>query len=146
MSKSRKNKKGFSMVELIIVIAIMVALVAIMSPSFVKYVQKSRDVVVTTAAEDVLAFVKAEYGMYLNGEGTIAIGKSSSGNHIDISFRSGNLRYKDEDNREGIEGFAAACGADKNKECRSDLVYLITITNDGVSSHPVIEEETTRES
>ena len=48
----RKNKKGFSLVELIIVIAIMVALIAVMAPAFVKYVQKSRDAALATAAED----------------------------------------------------------------------------------------------
>ncbi len=48
----RKNKKGFSLIELIIVIAIMVALIAVMAPAFVKYVQKSRDAALATAAED----------------------------------------------------------------------------------------------
>ena len=50
-----ENDKGFSLVELIIVIAIMVALVALLAPQFVKYVQRSRDAVVKSAAEDVLA-------------------------------------------------------------------------------------------
>ena len=58
----RKNKKGFSLVELIIVIAIMVALVAVMAPNFVKYVQKSRDTALQTAAEDYLSTVKTFYG------------------------------------------------------------------------------------
>ncbi len=58
----RKNKKGFSLVELIIVIAIMVALIAVMAPNFVKYVQKSRDTALKTAAEDFLSSVKVAYG------------------------------------------------------------------------------------
>ena len=58
----RKNKKGFSLVELIIVIAIMVALIAVMAPNFVKYVQKSRDTALQTAAEDFLSSVKVAYG------------------------------------------------------------------------------------
>lgn len=58
----RKNKKGFSLVELIIVIAIMVALIAVMAPSFVKYVQKSRDAALTSAAEDYYTAVKTYYG------------------------------------------------------------------------------------
>lgn len=58
----RKNKKGFSLVELIIVIAIMVALIAVMAPAFVKYVQKSRDSALTTAAESLYTTIQTYYG------------------------------------------------------------------------------------
>ena len=58
----RKNKKGFSLVELIIVIAIMVALIAVMAPAFVKYVQKSRDAALATAAEDLEKTIQTYYG------------------------------------------------------------------------------------
>jgi type IV pilus assembly protein PilA len=62
LDRIRKNKKGFSLVELIIVIAIMVALIAVMAPNFVKYVQKSRDTALQTAAEDFLSSAKVAYG------------------------------------------------------------------------------------
>ncbi len=58
----RRNKKGFSLVELIIVIAIMVALIAVMAPAFVKYVQKSRDAALATAAEDLEKTIQTFYG------------------------------------------------------------------------------------
>ncbi len=38
-----KNNKGFSLVELIIVIAIMVVLIGLLAPQFVKYVEKSKE-------------------------------------------------------------------------------------------------------
>lgn len=38
----KKNNKGFSLVELIIVIAIMAALVAVLAPQYIKYIEKSR--------------------------------------------------------------------------------------------------------
>ena len=41
--RKKKNNKGFSLVELIIVIAIMAILVAILAPQFLKYVERSRN-------------------------------------------------------------------------------------------------------
>lgn len=58
MRANRKNNKGFSLVELIIVIAIMVALIAVMGPQYVKYIQKSRDSALASAAEDLQAYIK----------------------------------------------------------------------------------------
>ncbi len=42
MKKENMNNKGFSLVELIIVIAIMAILIVVLAPQYLKYVEKSR--------------------------------------------------------------------------------------------------------
>jgi prepilin-type N-terminal cleavage/methylation domain-containing protein len=48
-----KNNKGFSLVELIIVIAIMAILVGVMAPQLIKYIEKSKVSADTQAADSV---------------------------------------------------------------------------------------------
>ena len=58
MNKKQKNltNKGFSMVELIMVIAIMAVLVGVLAPQYIKYVEKSR---VSADAQQVEEFTGA---------------------------------------------------------------------------------------
>lgn len=43
MKKENMNNKGFSLVELIIVIAIMAILIVVLAPQYLKYVERSRN-------------------------------------------------------------------------------------------------------
>jgi type IV pilus assembly protein PilA len=52
------GNKGFSLVELIIVIAIMAVLMAILAPQLIKYVERSRQQADETAASEILNAVK----------------------------------------------------------------------------------------
>lgn len=54
----KMNNKGFSLVELIIVIAIMAVLVGVLAPQFIKYVENSRVATDESAAAEVLNATK----------------------------------------------------------------------------------------
>ncbi|MBR3621579.1 MAG: prepilin-type N-terminal cleavage/methylation domain-containing protein [Clostridia bacterium] len=133
----RKNKKGFSLVELIIVIAIMVALIAVMAPNFVKYVQKSRDTALQTAAEDFLASAKVAYG---DPESTYSI---PTGNNVikyiiklvpaDGKFKlsiTGGDANGTATTGDDLTNLIKASGADTDKYMgKTTYVYTITISD-----------------
>lgn len=58
--KKEMNNKGFSLVELIIVIAIMAVLMGVLAPQYLKYVKKSKISTDITNAENVATAVNAE--------------------------------------------------------------------------------------
>ncbi len=134
----RKNKKGFSLVELIIVIAIMVALIAVLAPSFIKYVQKSRDAALATAAEDLSQFIKTEVG-----SGNV---KFTDGSEIKVIVKDGYIDVSDDakDNFKVVEtdavdytdwdSFKAEAGIDSGKKMgATEGLYTIKINSGKVT-------------
>ncbi len=85
-----KNNKGFSLVELIIVIAIMAVLIGVLAPQFIKYVERSRESTDLQNVEEVKTAVEAWVAD--NGEKTLTditvvmstTGLSVTGGHADI--------------------------------------------------------------
>ncbi len=128
-----KNNKGFSLVELVIVISIIVALVAVVAPAYLKYIERSRDAVLSNCAEEVLHAANGEYALgHLTGEGKIIIKRGPDGLiYVELNKKPDGsndpesaLEYTNEDIN---VSFVDICGIDPTKEIKSNKIFIITI-------------------
>jgi len=89
----KTNNKGFSLVELIIVIAIMAVLIGVLAPQFIKYVEKSKQSKDITNLDSCVEAVKVYYadkswpasvsitvagGVYSSSDGNLALSDAGS--------------------------------------------------------------------
>ena len=71
LKERMKNKKGFTLVELIVVIVIILVLAAVMVPSVLRYVEKANQANCKADAATLLVELQAEVADYY-AEGTVA--------------------------------------------------------------------------
>ncbi len=77
----KMNNKGFSLVELIIVIAIMAILVGVLAPQFIKYVEQSRESADLQTIEEIKTAVEtltADKGLGTGNTVVTATGKTAT--------------------------------------------------------------------
>lgn len=84
MKKEKMNDKGFSLVELIIVIAIMAVLVVVLAPQYLKYVERSRNATDLQNATEIVTALQV-YGS--DPEATVAI--PADGNSVTVEVGTG---------------------------------------------------------
>ena len=111
------NNKGFSLVELIIVIAIMAVLIGVLAPQFIKYVEKSKQSKDITNLDSCVEAVKVYYA-----------DRSMSGGQVTIS---GNPYSSSDANAALIDAGASACSVTGSWNTAPSA----TITADGVVSY-----------
>ncbi len=61
MEKKKMNDKGFSLVELIIVIAIMAILIAVLAPQYLKFVERSKKSADRDTVDQIIRAVQIDY-------------------------------------------------------------------------------------
>lgn len=86
--EKKMNNKGFSLVELIVVIAIMAVLVGVLAPQFIKYVEKSRESTDLTNLDSIKQVVESYFA---DKEGadlpeTVKIAPTGTGSTFDLTF------------------------------------------------------------
>lgn len=83
----KKNNKGFSLVELIIVIAIMAVLVGTLAPQYVRYVEKSRMAADATTIDNFISVLEViaatpDSGLATDKEGGYVITADNTNNYV----------------------------------------------------------------
>lgn len=94
MKKKKMNDKGFSLVELIIVIAIMAILIAVLAPQYLKFVERSRKSADRDTVDQLVRAVQIDYAdpeTTNNPAGTITVTNKSTA--VTVSNATGDL-YK----------------------------------------------------
>lgn len=90
--KKEMNNKGFSLVELIIVIAIMAVLMGVLAPQYLKYVKKSKISTDITNAENIATAVNAEIADGASDNIKITSGTETKGSATTLLVENGDRK------------------------------------------------------
>jgi type IV pilus assembly protein PilA len=114
MKKVVKNNKGFSLVELIVVIAIMAVLVGVLAPQFMKYVESSRQSTDIDNVQSLKTAIETEATeQLLTGTYTITINKSAqtATSSLAVTTMNATVKLKSAGWRDATYTYDASTGA-----------------------------------
>jgi len=94
----KKNNNGFSLVELIIVIAIMAVLVGVLAPQFIKYVEQSRRSRDIQTAQEIREAILADIADGLiTGNGSSAVVSASTASALNDTPKASSTKNPNAD-------------------------------------------------
>lgn len=136
MKRTKRNNKGFSLVELIIVIAIMAILAGVLAPQFVKYIGRSRTSTDIQNAQQIATALSAEFADTARATEVTqqVVSDANSGKAWDDTTKDAD----DTDHRSQKEVFG---GVPKVK-ADSDYHFVYSITKSGEVTVSVTKDDT----
>ena len=126
----KKNNNGFSLVELIIVIAIMAVLVGVLAPQFIKYVEQSRRSRDIQTAQEIREAILADIADgFLTTDGNSSVVTSATATALNDTPKASSTSYPNADFKATWDASEGTC------EVYVGTFTLDLCTTNGASSY-----------